>query len=102
VGQSVHIGGLARLDVLKSSVQTIYITVWASSNVPLHLGKTENSDELRDKHFGIRLQPPIGPERVDELGHWTGRSIEVSGASWDVNSMDIAVSGLGWYSLGLK
>ncbi|XP_066336436.1 GTP-binding protein BRASSINAZOLE INSENSITIVE PALE GREEN 2, chloroplastic [Miscanthus floridulus] len=102
VGQSVHIGGLTRLDVLKSSAQTIYITVWASSNVPLHLGKTENADELREKHFGIRLQPPIGPERVNELGHWTERHIEVSGASWDVNSMDIAVSGLGWYSLGLK
>ncbi|WVZ54616.1 hypothetical protein U9M48_005386 [Paspalum notatum var. saurae] len=102
VGQSVHIGGLTRLDVLKSSAQTIYITVWASSNVPLHLGKTENAPELRDKHFGIRLQPPIGPERVNELGHWTERCIEVSGVSWDVNSMDIAVSGLGWYSLGLK
>ncbi|RCV31246.1 hypothetical protein SETIT_6G161200v2 [Setaria italica] len=102
VGQSVHIGGLTRLDVLKSSAQTIYITVWASSNVPLHLGKTDNADELRDRHFGIRLQPPIGPERVNELGHWTERQIEVSGASWDVNSMDIAVSGLGWYSLGLK
>ncbi|CAL5012687.1 unnamed protein product [Urochloa decumbens] len=102
VGQSVHIGGLARLDVLKSSAQTIYVTVWASSNVPLHLGKTENADELRDRHFGIRLQPPIGPERVNELGPWTERRIEVSGASWDANSMDIAVSGLGWYSLGLK
>ncbi|KAF8775529.1 hypothetical protein HU200_004514 [Digitaria exilis] len=102
VGQSIHIGGLTRLDVLKSSAQTIYVTVWASSNVPLHLGKTENADELRDQHFGIRLQPPIGPERANELGHWTERHIDVSGASWDVNSMDIAVSGLGWYSLGLK
>lgn len=26
----------------------------------------------------------------------------MSGISWDVNSTDIAVSGLGWYSLGLK
>ncbi|CAO2172931.1 unnamed protein product [Urochloa humidicola] len=102
VGQSIHIGGLTRLDVLKSSAQTIYVTVWASSNVPLHLGKTENADELRDRHFGIRLQPPIGTERVNELGRWTERRIEVSGASWDANSMDIAVSGLGWYSLGLK
>lgn len=52
--------------------------------------------------YVISVQPPIGPERVNELGHWTERHIEVSGASWDVNSMDIAVSGLGWYSLGLK
>uniref|UniRef100_A0A0D9WPY9 Uncharacterized protein n=1 Tax=Leersia perrieri TaxID=77586 RepID=A0A0D9WPY9_9ORYZ len=101
-GQSVHIGGLARLDVLKASVQTIYITVWASPSVSLHLGKTENAEELRDKHFGVRLQPPLGPERVAELGHWTERHIDLSGVSWDVNSMDITISGLGWYSLGLK
>jgi hypothetical protein len=55
-GQSVHIGGLSRLDVVQSSVQTIYITVWASSNVSLHLGKTENAEELQEKHFGIKLQ----------------------------------------------
>ncbi|KAG8075841.1 hypothetical protein GUJ93_ZPchr0006g45039 [Zizania palustris] len=101
-GQSVHLGGLTRLDVLQASVQTIYITVWASPSVSLHLGKIENAEELREKHFGIRLQPPIGPERVAELGHWTERRIDVSGVSWDVNSMDIVVSGLGWYSLGLK
>ncbi|RLN05019.1 uncharacterized protein C2845_PM13G18320 [Panicum miliaceum] len=102
VGQSIHIGGLTRLDVIKSSAQTIYVTVWASSNIPLHLGKTENAGDLREQHFGIRLQPPIGSERVNELGHLTERRIDVSGESWDVNSMDIAVSGLGWYSLGLK
>lgn len=37
-----------------------------------------------------------------ELGDWKQRDIKVSGISWDVNIIDIAVSGLGWYSLGLK
>ncbi|XP_047090682.1 GTP-binding protein BRASSINAZOLE INSENSITIVE PALE GREEN 2, chloroplastic [Lolium rigidum] len=101
-GQSVHIGGLTRLDVLEASVQTIYVTVWASASISLHLGKTETAEELRSKHVGIRLQPPVAPERATELGQWTERRIEVSGISWDMNSTDIAVSGLGWYSLGLK
>lgn len=48
------------------------------------------------------MQPPVEPERAAELGQWTERRIDVSGVSWDVNSMDIAVSGLGWYSLGIK
>ncbi|TVU11354.1 hypothetical protein EJB05_44937 [Eragrostis curvula] len=56
--------------------------------------------ELKPRTF--RVKPPIDPERVAELGPWTERRIEVSGASWDVNSVDISVSGLGWYSLGLK
>jgi hypothetical protein len=53
--------------------------------------------------FGIFLsQPPIGEERASELGKWEEREVKVSGTSWDVNSIDIAVAGLGWLSLGLK
>lgn len=101
-GQTVYVGGLMRLDLSQSTVDTIYITVWASPNVSLHMGKTENSDEIRDKHVGIRLQPPISQDRISELGEWKQREIKASGVSWDVNSLDIAVSGLGWFSLGLK
>ncbi|XP_074585007.1 GTP-binding protein BRASSINAZOLE INSENSITIVE PALE GREEN 2, chloroplastic [Curcuma longa] len=102
VGQTAHVGGLMRLDLTQASVETIYVTVLASPNVSLHMGKTENADELRTKHFGIRLQPPIGQDRVAELGEWLPTEMKVSGTSWDVNSIDIAASGLGWYSLGLK
>ncbi|XP_008782378.3 GTP-binding protein BRASSINAZOLE INSENSITIVE PALE GREEN 2, chloroplastic [Phoenix dactylifera] len=101
-GQTVHVGGLMRLDLTQSSVETIYVTVWASPNVSLHMGKTENADEIRKKHFGIRLQPPIGQDRVSELGEWKQRETKVSGISWELNSIDIAASGLGWFSLGLK
>ncbi|XP_042434044.1 GTP-binding protein BRASSINAZOLE INSENSITIVE PALE GREEN 2, chloroplastic-like isoform X3 [Zingiber officinale] len=102
VGQTVHVGGLMRLDLTQASVETIYVSVLASPNVSLHMGKTENADELRTNHFGIRLQPPIGQDRVTELGEWLPTEMKVSGTSWDVNSIDIAASGLGWYSLGLK
>lgn len=101
-GQTVHVGGLMRLDVLETSVSTIFVTIWASPNISLHMGKIENADELQTNHVGIRLQPPIGQDRVPELGEWKPREIKVSGVSWDVNSIDIAASGLGWFSLGLK
>ncbi|PIN10354.1 putative GTPase [Handroanthus impetiginosus] len=101
-GQAVHVGGLVRLDLDQASVQTIYVTVWASPSVSLHLGKMENADEIKSKHSGIRLQPPVGVERVSELGEWVKRDVKASGASWDVNSLDVAVAGLGWFSLGLK
>ena len=55
-GQTVHVGGLMRLDVLEASVSTIYVTIWASPNVSLHMGKTENANELQTSHVGIRLQ----------------------------------------------
>lgn len=101
-GQTVHVGALARLDLIQSSIETIYVTVWASANVSLHLGKTENADEIKIKHGGVRLQPPIGEAEVPQLGKWVKKEVKASGTSWDVNSIDIAVAGLGWFSLGLK
>ncbi|XP_011086882.1 GTP-binding protein BRASSINAZOLE INSENSITIVE PALE GREEN 2, chloroplastic [Sesamum indicum] len=101
-GQAIHVGSLVRLDLDQASVETIYVTVWASASVSLHLGKIENADEIKSKHAGIRLQPPVGTGRVSELGEWVKRDVKASGTSWDVNSIDVAVAGLGWFSLGLK
>lgn len=55
-GQAVHVGGLMRIDLNEASVDTIYVTIWASPNVSLHMGKIENADEIWKKHAGIRLQ----------------------------------------------
>ncbi|KAH8506642.1 hypothetical protein Peur_044179 [Populus x canadensis] len=101
-GQTIHVGGLLRLDLNQASVQTIYVTVWASPNVSLHMGKMENADEFWKNHIGVRLQPPTGKDRASELGKWEGREIKVSGTSWDANSIDISIAGLGWFSVGLK
>ncbi|KAL4178947.1 hypothetical protein AMTRI_Chr13g117690 [Amborella trichopoda] len=112
-GQTVHVGGPMRLDLTHASVETIYVTVWASPNTSLHLGKIENAEELWKKHAGTRLQitfwhlflfsrPSIGDERVSELGEWGQQEFKVSRISWEVNSMDIAIAGLGWFSLGLR
>lgn len=50
----------------------------------------------------LLFQPPVGIDRVSELGEWVKRDVKASGTSWDVNSLDVAVAGLGWFSLGLK
>ncbi|KAL3850402.1 hypothetical protein ACJIZ3_012284 [Penstemon smallii] len=102
VGNSVHIGGLLRLDVEESSVDSIYVTVWASPLLPLHMGKTEKTCMMIEEHFGRQLQPPIGEGRVDELGEWVKKEFRVSGNWWDSSSVDIAASGLGWFAIGLK
>lgn len=48
------------------------------------------------------FQPPTGNDRAAELGTWQEREVKVSGTSWDVNTIDIAIAGLGWFSLCLK
>ena len=53
--------------------------------------------------FGFSLsQPPIGADCTSQLGKWEEKEVKVSGMSWDVNSIDIVVAGLGWFALGLK
>lgn len=45
-----------RLDIEESSVDSIYVTVWASALLPLHMGKTENACKMLEDHFGRQLQ----------------------------------------------
>ncbi|PIA64316.1 hypothetical protein AQUCO_00100061v1 [Aquilegia coerulea] len=101
-GHTVHIAGLMRLDVEEVSAESIYITVWASPYLPLHMGKTENVETMLEDHFGRQLQPPIGENRAEELGQWVRKEFHVSGNSWDVSSVDVAATGVGWFAVGLK
>ncbi|GLT65175.1 hypothetical protein SLA2020_376210 [Shorea laevis] len=102
VGHTVHIAGLMRLDIDELSVESMYVTVWASPYLPLHMGRTESAQRILEDHFGRQLQPPIGEKRVKELGNWVRKEFRVSGSSWDSSSADIAAAGLGWFALGLK
>lgn len=101
-GHSIHIAGLMRLDVDESSVDSIYLTVWASPLLPLHLGKKGTSHKLMEDHFGRQLQPPIGEARISELGRWVRNEFSVTGDSWEESSTDIAAAGLGWVAVCLK
>ncbi|KAM7523297.1 hypothetical protein LguiA_013199 [Lonicera macranthoides] len=102
VGHSVHIAGLMRLDIEESLADSIYVTVWASPYLPLHMGKTENVCTMLEDHFGRQLQPPIGESRVEALGKWERKEFRVSGNWWDSSSVDIAAAGIGWFAIGLK
>ncbi|KAL9171663.1 hypothetical protein ABFS82_04G223400 [Erythranthe guttata] len=101
-GQSVHIGGLLRLDIEESSVDSVYVTVWASPLLTLHLGNTENAGTMSEKHFGGHLKPPIGKDRFQELGEWVKKEFRVTGNWWDSSAVDIAAAGLSWFAIGLK
>ncbi|KAF3340901.1 50S ribosome-binding GTPase [Carex littledalei] len=102
VGQSIHAGGLVRMDIEELTVGSLYVTVWASSLLPLHMGQTQHASSLFQNHFGLQLQPPIGKDRVKELGKWVRKEFKVCGNSWDSNCVDIAVSGLGWFGISLR
>jgi hypothetical protein len=45
-----------RLDIVELSVDSLYVSVWASPYLPLHMGKTENVSTMVEDHFGRQLQ----------------------------------------------
>lgn len=47
-------------------------------------------------------QPPIGENRVEELGRWVRSDFHVCGKSWDSSSVDVAVAGVGWFAIGIR
>lgn len=76
--------------------------MWVSEDVPTHLGKTANAEELYAKHAGNALKPPLGgAERAAALGQWGGRTVTVEGTSWTASTVDVAVAGLGWVGVGV-
>lgn len=104
-GQSVALGGVARLDVISNTGATVYLTVWASDELMCHLGKTEGVEERYAKHVGTRLVPPVGgPERVENgtFPALQGTDVHVIGDSWKESSVDIAIAGLGWVGVGVN
>ncbi|XP_021757978.1 GTP-binding protein BRASSINAZOLE INSENSITIVE PALE GREEN 2, chloroplastic-like [Chenopodium quinoa] len=102
VGHTIHIAGIARLDIEELAADSVYVTVWASPLLPLHMGKTENADRMLTDHFGRQLQPPIGENRHKELGGWVKRDFQIRGNSWDSSAVDIAVAGVGWFAICIK
>ena len=95
-GAAVTVGALFRGGVVDSPGATLYLTVWASSDISTHFGKAENADELLLRHGGGALKPPLSPERVTELGAWASRTVNVGGSSWTASTVDVAVAGAGW------
>ncbi|KAG6547208.1 hypothetical protein Mapa_011460 [Marchantia paleacea] len=102
VGHAISVGGLMRMTVVKAPADSIYATIWASAFIPCHMGQAEKSAELFERHVGDKLMPPSNKDRVEELGRWVSRTVQISGEKWDQSSVDIAVAGVGWIALALS
>ena len=102
-GQSVSIGGVARVDVVECPGATMYLTVWVSDEVGCHLGKTEGAEERYIKHAGVKLTPPVGEkERFDQFPALKSTEVVIEGDIWKESSMDVAIAGLGWVAVGVS
>lgn len=101
IGSTIHIGGLARIDVIDSPQRTVYLTVWASNKVNTHYSRTgKDADTFLEKHGGSKMTPPIGELRMKNFGKWGYRTLNVYGEEWQASTRDISIAGLGWIAVG--
>jgi len=101
VGGTIHIGGLARIDVLESPQRTLYLTVWASNKVATHYARTtKGADTFLEKHGGTKMTPPIGEARMRQFGAWGSRVVNIYGEDWQASTRDISIAGLCWIGVG--
>ena len=117
-GQTILIGGVARVDVVEAPGATLYLTLWASPAVGAHFCKTERADAVADKGVGRTLTPPTSlPAAAPDgsaanaattlvtaspaLGPLAPRDVRIVGTGWKASSVDVAVAGLGWVGVGV-
>lgn len=98
--QSLFIAGLARIDVL-SARQVVYLTVFASEKLPIHIVYTKQAQRFYQFYLGTDLLAvPNGDE--ERLSHWPPllpNEITVEGKSWTESGADIVLSSAGWVAV---
>lgn len=93
-GQSLFLGGLARIDFVRGPRQPLVIYV--DNDLYIHRTKLEKADEVLAKHHGTLLVPPTGEEGVKALPPFVKHSFKIKPTE---TTTDIVISGLGWVSL---
>ncbi|WP_043933950.1 ribosome biogenesis GTPase YqeH [Bacillus sp. EB01] len=90
-GQTLFFGGLGRIDYVSGGRRGIVCHF--SNDIDIHRTKTENADELYEKHLGGMLTPP-DPDEVNLLPELGKQEYIIKEAK-----TDIVFSGLGWVTI---
>lgn len=90
-GQTLFLGGLAKVDFKEGERQSF--TIYVSNLLNIHRTKLEKSEDLYRKHLGTMLVPPYAGELsiVEELEKKELKIIS--------RKTDIVISGLGWITV---
>ncbi|RLL48015.1 ribosome biogenesis GTPase YqeH [Oceanobacillus piezotolerans] len=93
-GQTLFIGGLARLDFIKGERQSF--VCYFSNELPIHRTKLEKADALFENQQGELLSPP-DKQTLETLPKMTESTYKIS-----TEKTDIVFPGLGWITLNEK
>jgi len=91
VGQTLFLGGMARLDVLKGKKHGSFVC-YVPNQLPIHRTKTENADAVYERNKGVLLSPP----RIDSAKEFP----PLKRHEWKIKEKsDIVFAGLGWITV---
>lgn len=91
-GQTLFLGGFARMDFIKGSPQSF--VVYISNEIPIHRTKLEKADSLYEAHAGALLSPP-SKETLQQMPKLQKHFFSISSGE----KQDIVISGLGWITV---
>jgi ribosome biogenesis GTPase A len=98
--QSLFIGGLARID-LAHARQHVWLTVFASHYLPIHVVYTEEAKRFYETYLGTDMLavPMGGYERVQHWPTLLPKEVVLDGINWNQSCADIVLSTAGWVSV---
>lgn len=88
--QTIFLGGLARIDFVEGARASF--TYYVSNDLYIHRTKLSEAQDLYDRHKGQLLSPP-SEERLDQFPPLVEKRIKLD------KNQDLAISGLGWFTV---
>ncbi|XP_028271583.1 nitric oxide-associated protein 1 [Parambassis ranga] len=97
---SLFVGALARIDFLQGE-KSCWLSVMASSQVPVHVTSLEKADGVYQKHAGHQLLgvPVGGSERMKDFPALVPQEVQVDGRGYLEAAADITLSSIGWVAV---
>ena len=112
-GQTLLLGGLARLDLLTASsdIHPVRLTVFCSDQLPINIVKTDGVDNFLAVAINRQLlavpevarpeMPQLAGEELEVEGLWGSGKGDFDGPSWR-GAADIVLSSCGWVMVSPK
>ncbi|XP_078668356.1 nitric oxide-associated protein 1-like [Branchiostoma floridae x Branchiostoma belcheri] len=100
-GQTLFLAALGRVDYVEG-LNSIFLTVFASSDLPLHVCALKRADDLYARHAGKMdlLKVPIGgDERMASFPPLQPTEVTVTGVDNKFSAADLVLSSAGWVAV---
>ncbi|XP_067313230.1 nitric oxide-associated protein 1 [Pseudorasbora parva] len=99
-GMVLFLGALARIDYLEGK-GPCWLTVVASSRIPIHITNLDKADAIYQKHAGniLLAVPSGGEERMKTFPPLIAQDFELKGQGCNTAITDIKISSAGWVAV---